>query len=105
MSPRVTSNDNVFFVLLRFIPSLTFVPFSPRSIFLISVFGMFMPATAESFIVIIRSPAIRPIFSDGPPGITSFTVTVSVSIVNDMPMPLNEPSRSSLTASSSLAGI
>ena len=44
--------------------------FGPRRRFMMSVVFIFTPAIRVSSTMMIRSPAIRPTFSDGPPGIT-----------------------------------
>ena len=54
---------------------------------------------------IMRSPAIRPTFSDGPPWMTLFTWMVSCWMVNWIPIPLKLPFKSEFTASRSFAGI
>ena len=86
-------------------PSFTLVPFSPFSLFMASVFVTFLPTKAESSTSIMRSPAISPTFSDGPPGITLFTCIVSSLIVNWIPIPLKCPFSSEFTSSSFCAGI
>ena len=53
----------------------------------------------------MRSPAISPTFSEGPPCMTLFTWMVSSWMVNWIPMPLKLPFRSAVTASRSFAGM
>ena len=98
MSPRVTVKVSVLLVLGRLIPSLTLVPFSPRSRFITALLVIFSPVAVESSIMMILSPARMPTFSLGPPGMTSTTPMVSLTIMNWMPMPLKEPFRSSVEA-------
>ena len=96
---------NVSFSPGRNIPSLTLLPFSPLSLFIASLLVTFFPTKAESSTSMIRSPAIRPTFSDGPPGITLFTCIVSSLIVNCIPIPLKCPLSPEFTSSKSFAGI
>ena len=70
--------------------------FRPRMRFLTSISLMFLPVLVESLIETMRSPARMPARSAGPPGMISITLMVSFISINDMPMPLNFPSRSSL---------
>jgi len=67
--------------------------------------GSFLPPTTESLTVIIRSNGRKPAFSAGPPDMMLMTKIVSVVMLNDMPMPLNEPSNSSLAVSASAGGM
>ena len=84
---------------------VTLVSFGPFKSFITLSFVIDTPATFSPSTVIIRSPASTPIFSQGPPGMTSIIVIVSLIIENDTPTPLNDPWSSSLVACRSLAGM
>ena len=105
MSPRVMSNVMILDELFRFIPNVTFVFFSPRNKDITFSLEMDTPATLFPSTDTIRSPARRPTFSLGPPEITSMIEIVSFIIENEIPIPLNEPSNSSLVAWRSFAEI
>ena len=104
-SPRVTSTCNNSGLLSRLIPSFTVLFFAPRNTFFTLSGFIFMPAYTESLIVTIRSNNFNPAFSDGPPGITPVTRIVSVCMLKETPIPLNDPSNSSETAEASSAEI
>ena len=105
MLPRTTVKCSSSFSPGRYTPSLTLLPFSPFRRFMASSLVTIFPTKAESSTSTIRSPAISPTFSDGPPWMTLFTWMVSFWMVNWIPMPLKLPLRSAVTASRSLAGI
>ena len=83
----------------------TCVPRGPRSRLTIRSCGIFRPATSESSIRTMRSPAFTPALSLGPPWMTFSTITVSVAMLNTTPMPSNSPSSGSFTACISEAGM
>ena len=87
----------------RQIPSLTFVPLGPRRRDIMASCDIFTPAMAVSLTVTMRSPAIMPIFSEGPSGIGCTMNSVSSIMLNCTPMPSNEPVRVSLDFSFSFA--
>ena len=68
--PRTILNSIKSGALPRFTFTRTSEPFGPRRRFMISVVRIFTPAITVSFTSMIRSPAINPTFSEGPPGIT-----------------------------------
>ena len=104
-SPRVTSTCNKSGLLFRLIPSFTVLFFAPRNVFITLSRLIFVPEKTESLMVTIRSKGFRPAFSEGPPGITLITRIVSVCILKETPIPLNDPSKSSETAEASSAEI
>ena len=67
--------------------------------------GIWRPATSESSISMIRSPAFTPALSLGPCGMTFSTITVSVAMLKTTPMPSNSPSRGSFNSAISEAGM
>ena len=77
-------------------PTFTFVPLLPRNS--LKACSFLMPMMDFPSTSIIRSPAISPAFSEGPPEMTDTTISVSFIMLNWMPMPSNEPSKASIAA-------
>ena len=105
ISPRFTSYSSSFLVPARFIESFTVEPIAPRSVARTESSLIFFPTKSTPSTLIMRSPAMMPTFSEGPPAMTSTTVVVSLSTMNEMPMPPKLPSSSLFTSCRSLAGI
>ena len=105
MAPRVTSTSTGSAIPCRSSDNLTCVPRLPRSRLTISLLGIFCPATSESLIRIMRSPAFTPALSLGPEGMTLSTMTVSGAMLKTTPMPSNSPSSGSFISAISEAGM
>ena len=105
MTPRTTSTSTRSEMPCRSRPRRTVVPRGPRSILTTLFWGILRPATSESPISTMRSPALTPALSLGPCGMTFSTMTVSVAMLKTTPMPSNSPSRGSFRACISAAGI
>ena len=93
-----------FMPFLRMV-TLTAVPliplnFSKTSLFVIFGPVIFLPSTFMSL-----SPALIPIFSDGPPSIGFITRIVSFIMLNSTPIPSKFPSKLSFVVSNSAAAI
>ena len=87
----------------RFTFSATFVPLGPRRRRMMSSFDIFTPAMAVSLTMTMRSPAMMPPRSEGPPAMVCITTRVSSIMLNCTPMPSKLPSSDSLSAFTSLA--
>ena len=98
MTPRTTSTSTRSEMPCRSRPRRTVVPRGPRSILTTLFWGILRPATSESPISTMRSPALTPALSLGPCGMTFSTMTVSVAMLKTTPMPSNSPSRGSFRA-------
>ena len=105
MSPRVIVKLNKSFSPMRFTPNFTWEPFGPFSVRIARSLVTFLPTNKLSSTVTMRSPAISPTFSEGPPWMTALTCIVSFCIVNWIPIPLKLPSNSEFTSSRFWAGI
>ena len=90
---------------LRIILTFTFVPPFPLSLAITSLFFILIPATFFPSTSTTLSPAFTPTFSDGPPGITATTHTVSFTILNSTPMPSKFPCKGAFVSASSSAVI
>ncbi|OPZ54594.1 MAG: hypothetical protein BWY89_01578 [Bacteroidetes bacterium ADurb.BinA012] len=93
------------FAPLRSIFRSTLVPRGPFNILTTSSSGMFLPAMSESLTMIILSPGIMPAFSEGPPDIVLIISTVSVSMLNETPIPSKLPCSGSFACARSVAGM
>ena len=105
ITPRSTSIGTSPEIPCRPMPRCTVVPRGPRNIFTTLFWGILRPATTESPISMIRSPALMPALSLGPCGMTFSTITVSVAMLKTTPIPSNSPSRGSFSACISEAGM
>ena len=83
----------------------TFVPFFPRSRFIMSSRAIFTPAMGSSSTATMRSPLSMPTFSLGPLRTVWMTTSVSSSTLNCTPMPSKFPSRGSVMRRVSSASV
>ena len=90
-------------VPLRLTVILTFEPEGPFIIRTMLSCGVLVPAIILSPTFMIRSPWLRPAFSDGPPGMTLNTTAVSLGTLNWIPIPSKLPA-SAVSDSVSLTG-
>ena len=100
---RVTIKASRSAMPLRITVRCTFVPFGPRRRRIISSRAIFTPAMAVSFTATMRSPAMMPTFSEGPPSVGCITMSVSCDTLNCMPTPSNDPCNGSFICFVSLA--
>ena len=96
--PRVISKGMVSSP--RCTVTVTWVPALPFILRTMLSCGNCTPAITVVSTLMSLSPGWSPIFSDGPPGITSITTAVSLGTLNCMPIPSKLPARSSSEASS-----
>ena len=100
---RVTMKVSTSLIPRLTIPSFTSVPRLPLSRLIISSRSIFTPAMVVSFTLTMRSPAIIPTFSDGPPDTGWIISRVSSTMLNCTPIPSNEPCSDSCIAFVSFA--
>ena len=105
MTSRMISNSSRSDSPSRRMPTTTRVPFGPLSFFITSSFVMPTPATFSPSTVTMRSPAMMPSRSDGPPGMGLTTMMVSLKMLNCTPMPSKLPLSGSSASFSSSAGM